>query len=226
MAFANFRLKIFYFYGPSSEGLLQRKSQMISFIKGRLVEKTPSTAIVECNGVGYELRISAQTFNSLDAESCTLLAHYSVSVDVRSGASNHQLYGFITKAERDMFRQLITVSGVSATIAMTIMSSLNLDQLQRAILGGDDKMFKTVKGIGPKLAQRIVIELAEKVTLSDSLGDNSSPKGNMVKQEALAALCSLGFDRVRADKTLNAVINESDEEWGVEALIKKSLQSL
>ena len=199
---------------------------MISFIKGKLVEKTPNSAIIDCNGVGYELRISSHTYEALTEEHCTLKAHYTVSVDVRSGASNHQLFGFITNAERDMFRQLITVSGVSAGIAMTIMSSIALGQLQRAIINRDDKMFKTVKGIGPKLAQRIVLELAEKVIPSNVLQDNSVLAGNMAKEEALAALCSLGFDRVRADNTLNALINDSDEELGVEALIKKSLQAL
>lgn len=190
------------------------------------MEKTPTSAIIDCQGVGYELRISGHTYEALKDESCTLLAHYAVSVDVRSGASNHQLFGFITKGERDMFRQLITVSGVSSSIAMSIMSALSLDQLQRAIINGDDKMFKTVKGIGPKLAQRIVIELAEKVVLSDMDVENSPGKGNMVKQEALAALCSLGFDRVRADKTLNALIKDSDRELGVEELIKQSLRTL
>ena len=199
---------------------------MISFIKGKLVEKTPNSAIIDCNGVGYELRISAQTYEALVDEACTLLAHYTVSVDVRSGASNHQLFGFLNKTERDIFRQLISVSGVSSSIAMTIMSTLTLDQLQRGILNHDDKIFKSVKGIGPKLAQRIVLELSEKVTLDDLGTEISSPQGNMAKQEALAALCSLGFDRVRADKTLNALIKDSNEELGVEELIKKSLQTL
>ncbi len=199
---------------------------MISFIRGRLVDKTPTTAIIDCNGVGYELRISVQTYDSLGEESCTLLAHYNVTVDVRSGASTHQLYGFMTSVERDMFRQLVTVSGVSATLAMTILSALPLGQLQEAIIHKDDKMFKTVKGIGPKLAQRIVMELSEKIGSSEGLSDISIPQGNMTKQEALAALCSLGFDRTRADKTLNALLKNSKENLGVEELIKKSLQAL
>lgn len=199
---------------------------MISFIKGKLVEKNANSAIIDCNGVGYELRISGHTYEALTEESCTLIAHYAVSVDVRSGASAHQLFGFMTKAERDLFRQLISVSGVSSGIAMTIMSSLNLDQLQRAIISGDDKIFKTVKGIGPKLAQRIVMELSEKLIMTEGVSEISPSMGNMAKQEALAALCSLGFDRIRADKTLNALIKDSDEELGVEALIKKSLQAL
>jgi len=199
---------------------------MISFIRGRLVDKTPTTAIIDCNGVGYELRISVQTYDSLGEESCTLLAHYNVTVDVRSGASTHQLYGFMTSVERDMFRQLVTVSGVSATLAMTILSALPLGQLQEAIIHKDDKMFKTVKGIGPKLAQRIVMELSEKIGSSEGLSDISIPQGNMAKQEALAALCSLGFDRTRADKTLNALLKNSKENLGVEELIKKSLQAL
>jgi Holliday junction DNA helicase RuvA len=199
---------------------------MIAFISGKLVEKTPGTALVDCNGLGYELRISGQTYESLTEEKCTLLTHYAVSVDVRSGASAHQLYGFITKHERDMFRQLITVSGVSASLGMAILSSLNLAQLQTAIMGRDDKMFKSVKGIGPKLAQRIVTELAEKVIMAGMSSDISMPSGNMARQEALAALCSLGFDRVKADKTLNAVLKESNDGLSVEELIKKSLQAL
>lgn len=199
---------------------------MISFIRGRLIDKTPNTAVIDCNGVGYELRISAMTYEALDEEACTLLAHYNVIVDVRSGASTHQLYGFVTATERDMFRQLVTVSGVSATLAMTILSSLPLAQLQQAIVNRDDKMFKTVKGIGPKLAQRIVMELSEKLGSSVGLSDISLPKGNMAKEEALAALCSLGFDRARADRTLNALIKGSTDDLGVEELIKKSLQAL
>ncbi|NNC82092.1 MAG: Holliday junction branch migration protein RuvA [Flavobacteriales bacterium] len=199
---------------------------MISFIKGRLVEKSPDTAIIDCNGVGYEVRISALTFESLKDESCTLLVHYAVTVDVRSGASNHQLFGFLSRSERDIFRQLISVSGVSTSIALSVMSNLSVDQLQRAILDRDDKIFKSVKGIGPKLAQRIVMELSEKISLPEISAENSVPSGNMAKQEALAALCALGFDRVRADRTLNAILKEADDELGVEQLIKKSLQTL
>ncbi|MCL4146178.1 UNVERIFIED_CONTAM: hypothetical protein GTU68_032067 [Idotea baltica] len=199
---------------------------MISFVKGRLVEKTPSLAIVDCNGLGYEMRISGQTYEALQDENVTLLTHYSISVDVRSGASNHQLFGFLTKAERDMFRLLITVSGVSSTIAMTIQSTLNMAQLQSAILHGDAGMFKTVKGIGPKLAQRIVTELAEKGVVTENDGDIAAPSGNMARQEALAALCSLGFERVRVDKTLNAVVKESSDSLTVEEMIKQSLKAL
>jgi len=182
-------------------------------------------AIIDCNGVGYELKISAQTYSALGEEACKLLAHYTVSVDVRSGASAHQLYGFVTKEERNMFRQLITVSGVSATLGMVILSSLDVAQLQSAILSRDDKMFKSVKGIGPKLAQRIVMELCEKVSLSDFSEGGAVPSGNMARQEALAALCSLGFDRTRADKTLNGLI-EKQGDMSVEEMIKKSLQAL
>ena len=199
---------------------------MIAFVKGRLVEKTPGHAIVDCNGIGYELRISGKTYEALNDEECKLLTHYSVSVDVRGGASSHQLFGFISSRERDLFRQLITVSGVSATIGMTILSQLSVPQLERAIMDRDDKLFKAVKGIGPKLAQRIVMDLSEKIIPNADSSEGIGVSGNIARQEALAALCSLGFDRVRADRTLNAVIKESQAELDVEQMIKKSLKAL
>lgn len=199
---------------------------MIAFVKGRLVEKKPGLAIVDCNGLGYELRISAKTYESLEGEDCRLLTHYTVTLDVRSGSSQHQLFGFIHETERELFRQLITVSGVSATLAMTILSHMSTSQLERAILDRDDKLFKSVKGIGPKLAQRIVLELAEKLVPSLDLGHGNMDSGNIARQEALAALCSLGFDRVRADRTLNAVIKEHPSGLDVEDMIKKSLKAL
>ena len=217
--------KKFYFYGLIGR-LKPSDRLMISFVKGRLVEKTPSVAIVDCNGLGYEMRISAHTYEALTEESVMLLTHYAISVDVRSGASTHQLFGFLTKAERDMFRLLITVSGVSSTIAMTIQSTLAMDQLRSAFLHGDAGMFKTVKGIGPKLAQRIVAELAEKGIIGEVHGDIAAPSGNMARQEALAALCSLGFDKIRVDKTLNAVVKDSSENLDVEEMIKRSLKAL
>lgn len=183
-------------------------------------------AIVDCNGLGYEMRISAYTYEALTEELVMLLTHYAISVDVRSGASTHQLFGFLTKAERDMFRLLVTVSGVSSTIAMTIQSTLTMEQLRSAILYGEAAMFKTVKGIGPKLAQRIVTELAEKGIVGEMRSDIAMPSGNMARQEALAALCSLGFDKIRVDKTLNAVVKDSSDDLSVEEMIKQSLKAL
>jgi len=199
---------------------------MIAFVKGRLVEKNPGHAIVDCNGIGYELRISAKTYESLTAEDCQLLTHYTVSIDVRSGASSHQLFGFSHRSERDLFRQLIAVSGVSATLGMSILSHMSVSQIERAIMDRDDQLFKAVKGVGPKLAQRIVLEPAEKFVPSGMSAEGSVDSGNIARQEALAALCSLGFDRVRADRTLNAVIKGNAEVLDVEQMIKKSLKSL
>jgi len=199
---------------------------MITFVRGRLIEKHPNYAIVDCNGLGYEMRISGNTFNGLNGEDCKLLTHYAVSVDVRSGASTHTLYGFLTASERDLFKQLITVSGVSATIGMTILSTFEVEQLQRAIMNADDKMITTVKGIGPKLAKRIVMDLSEKVVPTSSDKNKSIASGNTPKIEALSALCSLGFDRKRADNTLNALIKDAQAELTVEEMIKQSLKVL
>jgi len=199
---------------------------MIAFVKGRLVEKTTTHAIVDCNGLGYELRASANTLAGLNDESVQLLTHYAVSVDVRSGASSHTLYGFLTKEERDLFRQLVTVSGVSATIGMTILSTFETQKLQRVILSGDDKSITTVKGIGPKLAKRIVMELSEKVVVSGDFDNISVAGGNTQKAEALSALCSLGFDKRRADKILDNILTQASADLSVEQLIKESLKAL
>lgn len=199
---------------------------MISFVRGRLVEKTATHAIVDCNGLGYELRSSANTLSALTEEQCTLITHYAISVDVRSGASSHTLYGFLTTDERDLFRQLISVSGVSATIGMTILSAFSVGDLQSIIMSADDKMITKVKGIGPKLAKRIVMELSEKVVSSSGATNISVAGGNTAKAEALSALCSLGFDRKRADKTINDLIKASTADLSVEQLIKESLKVL
>jgi Holliday junction DNA helicase RuvA len=200
--------------------------KMINFVRGRLVEKTPTHAIVDCNGLGYELRISANTFAGLENEDCKMLTHYVVNIDVRSGASSHTLYGFLTAAERDLFKQLVTVSGVSATIGMTILSSFQVDQLQNAIMSGDDKLITSVKGIGPKLAKRIVMDLSEKVIVTGVHENIIAKSGNTAKIEALSALCSLGFDRKKADITLNAIIKDGTSVMSTEDLIKESLKVL
>jgi Holliday junction DNA helicase RuvA len=199
---------------------------MIAYVKGRLVEKGVDHVVVECHGIGYALKVSASTLASLDSEACELLAHYNVTVDVRSGASSHQLFGFATRQEKELFIQLISVSGVSSTLAMTILSAYPAQQLASSILHGDDALLRSVKGIGPKLAQRVVMELGEKVTLPEGISGDIPVQGNMAKSEALAALCSLGFDKAKAERTLNALLESSDAPMAVEELIKQSLKAL
>lgn len=198
---------------------------MIAQLNGKLVEKQPSYVVIECGGVGYEVQISLHTFEEIkDEEACKLLIHYAVSVDVRSGASQHQLIGFTTAQEREIFRALIGISGVSANIARTILSFLSPSELTAAVQGGDVARIKSVKGIGPKLAQRIIAELQEKNLTAGANFDNFAGSHNTAKSEALIALCSLGFDRSKADKAIEQVLADKGSELPVEELLKLSLR--
>lgn len=183
---------------------------MIESLKGELLEKGEGHAVVECHGVGYLLQISSGTLAALPAKGpVRLLVHYSVSVDVRSGQSEHKLFGFTTADERHLFRQLIEVQGVSATIGMSIMGAQPAERLRSAILNGDERALRSVKGIGPKLAQRVVSELRSKllkepITVPLAL----SGGGNSLRAEALQALVSLGLDRAKAERSLSHVLEE------------------
>lgn len=198
---------------------------MIAQLSGKLIEKHPSYVIIECGGVGYEVQVSLHTFEEIkDAESCRLLIHYAVSVDVRSGASQHMLVGFMSNHERDVFRALINISGVSANIARTILSFLSPKELHEAVESGDIARIKSVKGIGPKLAQRIVTELRDKNLTEGVKFDNFATPHNTVKGEALVALCSLGLDRGKAEKAIEKVRAEKGRDLPVEELIKHALR--
>ncbi|MEO8068883.1 MAG: Holliday junction branch migration protein RuvA [Flavobacteriales bacterium] len=184
---------------------------MIDSLKGDLLEKGEGHAVVDCNGVGYLLHISSGTLAALPSKGpVRLLVHYSVSVDVRSGQSEHKLFGFTSADERHFFRQLIEVQGVSANIGMAIMGAQPVERLRSAVLNGDEGALRSVKGIGPKLAQRVVAELRSKllkepitVPLAHSGG------GNSLRTEALQALVSLGLDRAKAERSLTHVLEEN-----------------
>lgn len=198
---------------------------MIAQLNGKLIEKQPTAVVIECGGVGYEVQVSLHTFEQIkDEEACKLLIHYAVSVDVRSGASQHQLIGFTTQQERDIFRALITISGVSANVARTILSFLSPSELSTAVQSGDIGRIKSVKGIGPKLAQRIIAELQEKNLSSAVNFDNLAAPHNTAKSEALVALCSLGIERNKAEKAIEQTLADKGENLPVEELIKLSLR--
>jgi Holliday junction DNA helicase RuvA len=202
---------------------------MIESLRGELIEKAPDHAVVECNGVGYLVHISANTFGDLPERGpCRLHIHYAVSVDVRSGSSEHRLFGFLQHEERHLFRQLIEVQGVSATIGMAILGALRADHLRTAVLNGDEGALKRIKGIGPKLAQRIMAELGGKLA-NEPLprAGAAGGQGNSLKAEALSALVSLGLDRVKAERTLQGILNERKAEPpALEELIRLTLKNL
>ena len=202
------------------------RNKMITSLSGELIERTNTYAVIECCGVGYLVNISQKTYSGLPEKGpCTLLTHFTVSVDVRSGASEHKLFGFSHKEERTVFRKLISVSGVSSTLGMLILSSMDAAQLQRAVMEGDTKRISTVKGIGPKLAERIIVELRGKLDpLELSTGVGGS--GNTVKGEALSAMSSLGVDRIKAERVLQEILKNKGESITLEELIKAALKEL
>lgn len=194
---------------------------MINHISGRLIEKFPTHAIIEANGVGYHLNISLNTFSKLGAsESCKLLAYLSIKED------SHTLYGFIDEAEREIFVLLISVSGVGPNTARMMLSSLSPDEVIEAIATDDVGLLKGVKGIGAKTAQRIILDLKDKIeSNSTSEGGISSAERNTKKEEALSALLALGFSKAAIEKVLRAIL-KAQPSLDIEGLIKAALKKL
>ena len=193
---------------------------MITFLKGRLVEKSPTQVVVECNGVGYLLHISLNTFSQLpDNESLMIYTHLQVKED------SHTLFGFSTTVERDVFRLLISVSGIGASIARTMLSSMTPSQIVQAISHEDIASIQAIKGIGAKTAQRTIIELKDKVIGIEDTGQSGHQSDNTFKDEALSALEVLGFSRKAAGAALESVM-KTDPNLKVETLIKEALKRL
>ncbi len=191
---------------------------MIAQIQGKLIEKNPTDLIVDCNGVGYEIKISLNTFSSLsDDEFIRIYTKLIVREDA------HILYGFYSKEERDMFNLLISVSGIGPNTAMIMLSSLIPSEVAHAIQSDDVSTIQSVKGIGAKTAQRVIIDLKGKVLGFNIELENIAKSGNTNRFDALNALVSLGFDKKSAEKTLNKL--DSDDKT-VEELIKEALKQL
>ncbi len=195
---------------------------MIAFLNGAFVKKTPSYVYVDVNGVGYEVQISLNTYSAIqDKESGTLQTHLIVREDA------HILFGFTDDAEKGLFLQLIAVSGIGANTARVMLSYMKPDELSRAIVQGNIKALEAIKGIGRKTAERIVLELRDRLTKNPiESGANISPwKGNTLQSDALNALVALGINRQAADGAIQKVLTQ-DPTTGVELLIKKALQLL
>jgi len=200
---------------------------MIEFLSGKLAESSPSYVVIECGGVGYFVQISLNTYSALGKnEHIKLLTHHAVTVDVRSGDSQHKLFGFSDKKERTIFRLLISISGVSTGLARTILSTLTTDQVYNAIAMGDDKTINAVKGIGPKTAQKIVVELRDKLNVSKDEKILFRDGCNNLRNDALMALSSLGMDRLKAEKTLDRIISQHGTDLPLEEMIRLTLKLL
>ncbi|MCL5245738.1 Holliday junction branch migration protein RuvA [Cellulophaga sp. 20_2_10] len=193
---------------------------MITHLRGKLVEKNPTFLVIECNGVGYFVNISLHTLSKVsDAESIQLFTHLQVKED------SHTLFGFAEKSEREIFRLLISVSGIGSSIARTMLSSLSPAQVRDAIASGDVATIQSVKGIGAKTAQRVILDLKDKVLKIYDIDEVSTSSNNTNKEEALSALEVLGFARKQAEKTVDKVVSQ-DSTLSVENIIKLALKNL
>lgn len=201
---------------------------MIEYVRGSLAELTPATATVECAGVGYLCNISVNTFSALQGKQDVLLYVYE---SIREDAWT--LFGFASKAERELFLLLISVSGVGGNTARTMLSSFSVSELASVIMNGDERMLKTVKGLGTKTAQRVIVELKDKVTTLALGSDGSvSPKSeetaainNEVYNEALDAMRALGFPPAPASKVIRSILKD-DPSLPVEKVIKQALKMM
>lgn len=193
---------------------------MITHIQGRLIEKNPTEVVIDCNGVGYHINISLHTFSLLpESEQLKLYTYLQVKED------SHSLYGFVEKQERELFKLLISVSGIGSNIARTMLSSLSPSNIIQAIASNDVGTVQSIKGIGAKTAQRVILDLKDKVLKVYSLDEVSTFNNNTNKEEALSALEVLGFVRKNAEKVIDKIIIENPNAT-VETIIKQALKNL
>ena len=193
---------------------------MIHHLKGKLVEKNPTHVIIECGGVGYFVTISLHTFSKLaDIENISLFTHLQVKED------SHTLFGFSEKSEREIFRLLLSVSGIGSSTARTMLSSLSPAQIRDAIANGDVPTIQSIKGIGAKTAQRVILDLRDKVLKVYDIDEVSGNSNNTNKEEALSALEVLGFARRQAEKVVDKVLLQ-DASLSVENIMKLALKNL
>jgi len=193
---------------------------MITHIQGKLVEKNPTDVIIDCNGVGYLLNISLHTYSQIsNQENLKLFTHLQVKED------SHTLFGFSSLAEREIFRLLISVSGVGASTARTMLSSLTPKQVREGIAIGDAALIQSIKGIGAKTAQRVILDLKDKILKVYDIDELSTQKNNTNKDEALSALDVLGFHKRQSERVVDKIISNQPDA-SLEVIIKEALKNL
>jgi Holliday junction DNA helicase RuvA len=193
---------------------------MIAHLQGKLVEKSPTQVIIDCGGVGYHVNISLHTYSLLPPTDFIKLFTY---LQIKEDA--HTLFGFVEKSEREIFKMLLSVSGIGASIARTMLSSLDPKQITNAIASGDVVTIQSIKGIGSKTAQRVILDLKEKVLKLYDLDEVSMSQSNTIRDEALSALEVLGFVRKTSERIVEKIIKEASDS-SVESVIKKALKVL
>ena len=195
---------------------------MIAYLNGPITEKSPTHIVVEAGGVGYQVNISLYTYTAIEAlDRVKILTHLHVKED------SHTLFGFAEEAERSLFILLLSVSGIGPNTARVMLSSMNPEEIRIAIISEDVAAFKKVKGVGPKTAKRIILDLKDKVLKASGEVSLSLPTvNNTFRDEALSALVALGFNKIQVQKTLNHVLKLSPGPATVEELIKLALKQL
>ena len=201
---------------------------MFAYISGKLVHKEPALVILECNGIGYEIRISMPTYSALEVEKvCRLHTYLHIKEDA------HTLYGFVDHEEKKLFLHLISVSGIGPNTALMIISSLSALEIREAIVRENVRLLQGIKGIGTKTAQRLILELKDKIKKED-ISDSALPSGkvvstlfsaNQVRHEALTALVTLGIPKPSAEKSIDAVIKKHGNDLSLEDMVKYALKS-
>ncbi|WPR71795.1 Holliday junction branch migration protein RuvA [Flavobacterium sp. NG2] len=193
---------------------------MIAHLQGKLVEKTPTDVVIDCGGVGYHINISLHTYSLLpNTDFIKLFTYLQIKEDA------HTLFGFVEKSEREIFKLLLSVSGIGASIARTMLSSLEPKQIINAIASGDVMTIQSIKGIGAKTAQRAILDLKDKVIKLYDIDEVSMTQSNTNRDEALSALEVLGFVRKTSEKVIEKIVKE-DPDASVETIIKKALKNL
>ncbi len=195
---------------------------MISYVKGPITHKSPTYLIVEAGGVGYHINISLHTYAKIEAlATVKILTYLHVKEDAQT------LFGFAEDIERKLFVHLISVSGIGPNTAQILLSSLNPEEVRAAIIGEDVAAFKQVKGIGPKTAKRIILDLKDKLIKESGDAPLTLPAvNNTIRDEALSGLVALGFTRIQAQKALKKALREKPEAANVEELVKQALKQL
>lgn len=200
--------------------MADKNLRMIAHLQGKLVEKSPTHVIIDCGGVGYHVNISLHTYSLLPAtDFIKLFTHLQIKEDA------HTLFGFVEKSEREIFKLLLSVSGIGASIARTMLSSLDPKQITNAIASGDVVTIQSIKGIGSKTAQRVILDLKEKVLKLYDLDEVSMSQSNTNRDEALSALEVLGFVRKASERIVEKIVKEAPDS-SVEYIIKQALKNL
>ena len=193
---------------------------MYDFIEGAIVERTPAYVVLSSGGTGFFIHISLHTYTKMsESGNCRLYVHQVIREDA------HLLYGFIEKHERDIFRLLITVSGIGANTARLILSSMAPDEVEQAILGENVYALQNIKGIGAKTAQRVIVDLKDKVGKGSRTGELFLPERNTIREESLIALVALGFQKKQVEKIVGNILSKNPV-LSVEDLIKQALKML